>query len=88
MTVQKEAKIVKLGLIDTAGQISYEKLRLHLYKDVDVFLICYSVVNPISYCNVIDKVSVYNILGCVLWLLCIQKQINSTNLTCEQTATE
>ena len=62
MTVQKEAKIVKLGLIDTAGQISYETLRLHLYKDVDVFLICYSVVNPISYCNVIDKVSVYNIL--------------------------
>ncbi|KAI6658602.1 Cdc42-like protein [Oopsacas minuta] len=55
ITVQKEAKIVKLGLVDTAGQISYEKLRKHLYKDVDVFLVCYSVVNPTSYCNVIDK---------------------------------
>ena len=57
MTVQKEAKIVKLGLVDTAGQISYEKLRKHLYKDVDVFLICFSVVNPSSYSNVKEKVS-------------------------------
>ena len=58
MTVKKQAKVVKLGLVDTAGQISYEKLRKHLYKDVDVFLICYSVVNPTSYSNVKDKVSI------------------------------
>ena len=66
MTIQKETNIVKLGLVDTAGQISYEKLRQHLYKDVDVFLVCYSVVNPVSYSNVIDKVSRNTFLSCIV----------------------
>ena len=79
MTVPKDAKIVKLGLVDTAGQISYEKLRRHLYKDVDVFLICYSVVNPVSYCNVVDKVRRITFLLCIVVAM-LSSESNSTNL--------
>ena len=61
MSTIKEAKIVRLNLVDTAGQISYEKIRKHLYSDVDVFIICYSVVNPDSYSNIRDKVCLVNI---------------------------
>jgi GTPase SAR1 family protein len=41
-----------VDLWDTAGQEEYKRLRALSYPDTDVFLICFSVVNPSSYENV------------------------------------
>ncbi len=41
-----------MDLWDTAGQEEYKRLRALSYPDTDVFLICFSVVNPSSYENV------------------------------------
>ncbi|KAF5906518.1 rho-related GTP-binding protein RhoJ, partial [Clarias magur] len=44
-----------LGLYDTAGQEDYNQLRPLSYPNTDVFLICFSVVNPASFCNVQEE---------------------------------
>ncbi|KAJ8410367.1 hypothetical protein AAFF_G00203480 [Aldrovandia affinis] len=44
-----------LGLYDTAGQEDYNQLRPLSYPNTDVFLICFSVVNPASYHNVQEE---------------------------------
>ena len=46
---------VNLGLWDTAGQEDYDIIRPLAYPGTDVFLICFSVVNPASYENVQSK---------------------------------
>ncbi|KAK2173695.1 hypothetical protein NP493_856g01009 [Ridgeia piscesae] len=46
---------VSLGLWDTAGQEDYDRLRPLSYPQTDVFLICYSVVSPSSFDNVMTK---------------------------------
>ncbi|KAH9512804.1 Rho GTPase protein rac1 [Bulinus truncatus] len=46
---------VSLGLWDTAGQEDYDRLRPLSYPQTDVFLICFSVVSPSSYENVLTK---------------------------------
>jgi Ras-related C3 botulinum toxin substrate 1 len=43
---------VSLNLWDTAGQSDYDRLRPLSYPQTDVFLICFSVVSPVSYDNV------------------------------------
>jgi Ras-related C3 botulinum toxin substrate 1 len=48
-------KLISLSLWDTAGQEDYEKLRVYSYPDTEVFIICYSVVNPSSFENVKTK---------------------------------
>ncbi|EGC39944.1 hypothetical protein DICPUDRAFT_52376 [Dictyostelium purpureum] len=48
-------KAYNLGLFDTAGQEDFDRLRPLGYNDTDIFLICYSVINPPSYSNVYDK---------------------------------
>jgi small GTP-binding protein len=48
-------KLVNLGLWDTAGQEDYDRLRPLSYPSTDVFLLCYSVVNPASLENVRNK---------------------------------
>jgi len=48
-------KPVSLGLWDTAGQEDYDRLRPLSYPSTDIFLICFSVVNPTSFTNVKTK---------------------------------
>jgi len=50
-----ESRAISLGLWDTAGQSDFEKLRPISYKEADVFLLFYSVVNPTSAENIKDK---------------------------------
>jgi len=46
---------IELGLWDTAGQEEYDRLRPLSYANANVFLVCFSLVNPISYENVTTK---------------------------------
>ena len=39
---------IKLGLWDTAGQDDYDRLRPISYPQTDVFLVCFSLVSPVS----------------------------------------
>jgi Ras-related C3 botulinum toxin substrate 1 len=50
-----ENQTVSLGLWDTAGQEDYDRLRPLSYPDTNVFMACYSVVNPSSFENVKSK---------------------------------
>ena len=45
-----------LFLFDTAGQEEYDRLRPLIYPDTNVFLICFSVVNPALFENVKEKI--------------------------------
>mmetsp|Transcript_6449 Transcript_6449/g.11193 ORF Transcript_6449/g.11193 Transcript_6449/m.11193 type:complete len:200 (+) Transcript_6449:117-716(+) len=48
-------EVVSLGLWDTAGQEDYNRLRPLSYPGTDMFLICFSVVGPDSFQNVLTK---------------------------------
>eukprot|EP01091_Cochliopodium_minus_P008660 TRINITY_DN19_c0_g1_i1.p1 TRINITY_DN19_c0_g1~~TRINITY_DN19_c0_g1_i1.p1 ORF type:complete len:195 (-),score=42.44 TRINITY_DN19_c0_g1_i1:114-698(-) len=50
--VTVDGKPHSVDLWDTAGQEEYKRLRALSYPDTDVFLICFSVVNPSSYENI------------------------------------
>lgn len=51
VSVNVGGKQYLLGLYDTAGQEDYDRLRPLSYPMTDVFLICFSVVNPASFHN-------------------------------------
>jgi len=53
--VMVEGRTINLGLWDTAGQEDYDRLRPLSYPGTNVFLICFSVVNPASFENVTIK---------------------------------
>jgi len=53
--VMVDGKTVSLGLWDTAGQEDYDRLRPLSYPSTDIFLICFSIVNPASFTNVKTK---------------------------------
>ncbi|XP_067894875.1 rho-related GTP-binding protein RhoJ isoform X2 [Heterodontus francisci] len=55
VTITVGGKQHLLGLYDTAGQEDYNQLRPFSYPNTDVFLICFSVVNPASYHNVQEE---------------------------------
>eukprot|EP01095_Lingulamoeba_sp_RSL-Kostka_P008998 TRINITY_DN306_c1_g2_i6.p1 TRINITY_DN306_c1_g2~~TRINITY_DN306_c1_g2_i6.p1 ORF type:complete len:193 (+),score=75.37 TRINITY_DN306_c1_g2_i6:106-684(+) len=46
---------IELGLWDTAGQEEYDRLRPLSYANANVFLVCFSVTNPVSFENVTSK---------------------------------
>jgi Ras-related C3 botulinum toxin substrate 1 len=50
-----DGRSVKLGLWDTAGSEEYDRLRPLAYPQTDVFLICFSLVDPKSFENVREK---------------------------------
>ena len=54
-TVEVDGKAVTLSLWDTAGQEDYDRLRPLSYPGTDVFLVCYSVVDPDSFVNATKK---------------------------------
>lgn len=55
--VQKdeEPQLYKLNLWDTAGQEEYDRLRPLSYPQTDIFLVCFSISEPSSLKNVVDK---------------------------------
>lgn len=55
VTVMIGGEPYTLGLFDTAGQEDYDRLRPLSYPQTDVFLVCFSVINPASFENVKEK---------------------------------
>ncbi|XP_054460029.1 cell division control protein 42 homolog [Anoplopoma fimbria] len=55
VVVVVDGKPVRLQLCDTAGQDELELIRPLCYKNADVFLLCYSVVRPCSFHNLIHR---------------------------------
>lgn len=51
----ENGKQVELALFDTAGQEEYDQLRILMYPDADVVVICYSIDSPDSLMNVVEK---------------------------------
>ncbi|VUZ42291.1 unnamed protein product [Hymenolepis diminuta] len=56
VTVMIAGDPMVLALFDTAGQEDYDRLRPLSYPQTDVFLLCFSVVNPTSFTNIKEKV--------------------------------
>eukprot|EP01102_Stenamoeba_stenopodia_P017107 TRINITY_DN6089_c0_g1_i1.p1 TRINITY_DN6089_c0_g1~~TRINITY_DN6089_c0_g1_i1.p1 ORF type:complete len:207 (-),score=53.08 TRINITY_DN6089_c0_g1_i1:151-771(-) len=52
--VNFKGKAITFSLWDTAGQEEYQKLRVLSYPKTDVFLLCFSVVHPLSYESIRD----------------------------------
>jgi len=50
-----EDKVYNLGLWDTAGQEEYDKMRTVSYPHTDVFVLCFSLVHPMSFDNVKNR---------------------------------
>jgi len=46
---------IRLSLWDTAGQEEYDRIRIMSYVNVDCFLVCFSVVDSVTYKNVTDR---------------------------------
>jgi len=73
-----------LELFDTAGQEEWEQLRRMMYANTDVFLVCYSCMQPSSFDN-IDKKWILDVRNhdpsslIVLVSLCIDLRTNNTN---------
>ena len=53
--VMLDGKLINLGLWYTAGQGDYDRLRPLSYPNADVFLICFSLISPASFDNVLTK---------------------------------
>lgn len=52
---KNDSQLFKLNLWDTAGQEEYDRLRPLSYPQTDIFLVCFSISEPSSLRNVVDK---------------------------------
>lgn len=52
---QDDHQLFKLNLWDTAGQEEYDRLRPLSYPQTDIFLACFSICEPSSLRNIVDK---------------------------------
>jgi len=55
VTVMIGGDPMTVALFDTAGQEDYDRLRPLSYPQTDIFLLCFSVINPASLANVKEK---------------------------------
>ncbi|XP_017770977.1 PREDICTED: ras-like GTP-binding protein RhoL [Nicrophorus vespilloides] len=55
MEIMIDGKPQQMTIIDTGGQEDYDRLRQSIYKDCNVFIVCYSVASRTSFDNVKDK---------------------------------
>ncbi|XP_012943283.1 cell division control protein 42 homolog [Aplysia californica] len=55
VVVTVDNKPVQLQLCDTAGQDDFDALRPLCYPNTDIFLLCFSVVSPTSFNNIVEK---------------------------------
>lgn len=53
--IRNSVLTVRLSFRDTAGQEEYDRLRPLSYANANVFLLCFSIVNPVSYQNITAK---------------------------------
>lgn len=53
--VQVDGTPVRIQLMDTAGQEEFDEFRSLCYAQTDVFLLCFSVVDPTSFQNITKK---------------------------------
>lgn len=53
MELDNTRHIIKLH--DTAGQEDYERIRQVIYKEANVFILCYSLDNRSSFENIVSK---------------------------------
>ncbi|KAL4656443.1 rho-related GTP-binding protein RhoV [Arapaima gigas] len=53
--VQVDGSPVRIQLLDTAGQEEFDGFRSFCYSNTDVFILCFSIVNPTSFQNVTKK---------------------------------
>lgn len=44
-----------LNLFDSAGQEEYDQLRIMAYPNTNIFILCFSIVDPDSYSNILSK---------------------------------
>ena len=53
--IEVDGTLVELALWDTAGQEDYDRLRPLSYPDTDVIVMCFSIDNPDSLANTLEK---------------------------------
>jgi small GTP-binding protein len=54
-TIKYQNNFVKMSLWDTAGQDEYKRLRSLSFPNTDVFLICFSLIDPKSFNHALNK---------------------------------
>lgn len=52
---KKHNVMLEIGLYDTSSRIDYERLRVLSYTGADVVLVCFSVVNRVSFLNALER---------------------------------
>jgi len=75
--IMSGAKVYSLSLWDTAGQEEFANLRQKSYRDTDVFVLCFSVVDEASWDNLRSK-----------WLPEIEREVPNPSIVLVGTKTD